>query len=413
MQAHRRPAIARSAFQEVLLGLEYGEEREHTADIFSRACVESFRESEGMCFGYRFTQVFEATVLHEVAVLEQVPPEQVARLDHRPTATMRQLGDALDHRADLTLVQRVNLASALLSIARPALAETVLTEVRPLAASHRERFEIAWLTFVLSNRQDDTRGSSQAFAVMRDAITAGEVPPGRALDACAQGVVWYLKRREITHDDFVWSVHAGNALARRAQTQGEDPSTVSSWYRGLAMLPAAKGMAEKTRSYMESARAAAEETIRRRPRAYELNLMKTYHESSLKEHMYVTGDMDAAVESGRELIALDPQWSISYGELAEAYVRFGQPREAAELYDAAASMGAPYVGHHLLKAAVSWDKAGEPASALARYENLATLVPGNVEVLTRALECAHRLSHPSVRSFEAALEHLDAVRAAS
>ncbi|MFI8370093.1 hypothetical protein [Streptomyces sp. NPDC085466] len=411
MQWDRRPAITRSAFQEVLIGLEYAD-RDDPPDIFSRACVESFEESDGTRFGYRFTQVFEANVLHEVALLEEVAPERAARLDHRPTATMRRLGETLDHRADLTLVQRVNLASALISVARPDLADTVLTEARPLAVTHRERFEVAWLMFILANRRDDPQRSAEAFTVMRDAITAGEVPPGRALDACAQGVVWYLKRREVTHEDFVWSVRVGNALAQRAETAG-DPATVSSWYRGLAMLPAARGMKERTRAYMESARAAAEETIHRRPHAYALNLMKTYHESSLKEHMYVTGDVDAAVESGRALIALDPEWSISYGELAESYARFGQHRKAAELYDDAVGKGAPYVGHHLFKAAASWEKAGEPASALARYEDLAALVPGNAEVLTNALACARRLAHPSARAFETALERLDAVRAAS
>ncbi|MFE0421345.1 hypothetical protein [Streptomyces sp. NPDC058953] len=410
MTTDRRP-ITRSAFHEVLIGLEYTDDQEHPVDIFSRACVEAFEELDWTRFGYRFTQVFEATVLHEIAVIERMRHEDLARLEHRPTAAMRRLGDALENRAELTLVERVNLASVLAGIARPASADIVLSETEPLATSHRERFEIAWLAFILANRQDDTRRSAEAFAAMRAAITSGKVPPGRALDACAQGVVWYLKREEIAPDDFAWCLRVGHALATREEVQ--DLATVSSWYRGLAMLPASKGMPEKTRSYMESARTAAEETIRQRPRAYELNLLKTYHESSLKEHMYVTRDAGAAIESGRALIALDPAWSISYGELAEVYVRFGDSREAAELYDTAVAKGPPYVGHHLLKSATCWEKAGEPAQALARYEDLAALVPGDAEVLTSGLNCARRLSHPSGRTFETALERLDSARAAS
>lgn len=37
---------------------------------------------------------------------------------------------------------------------------------------------------------------------MRAAIQTGRVPPDRALDACAQAVVWYLKRKEPIEADY-------------------------------------------------------------------------------------------------------------------------------------------------------------------------------------------------------------------
>ncbi|WP_326782478.1 hypothetical protein OG481_31510 [Streptomyces longwoodensis] len=408
MTAHQPADFNRNAFHTTLLGLEYTESGQQPADIFSRACVESFQSSDWTRFGYRFTQVFEDAVLQETAILEGVPYDDLAGLRHRPTQAMRRLGDALDNRMDLSFVERLNLASALTSVTRLDLADTVLTEAMPLARSNRERFEAAWLAFILANRRDDGARSAAAFAAMREAIGSGDVPTGRALDACTQAVVWYLKRKDVTEDDFAWSVKVGNALAGRAGIR--DASTVSAWYRGLAMLPAARGMSGKTRSYMESARVAAEESVKRSSQAYELNLIKTYHESSLKEHMYVTKDVDAAIAAGQALIELDPAWSISYGELAEAHLRFGHPRQAAELYDKAVASGPPYVGHHLLQAATCWEKADTPQAALTRYEYLAALTPKNAEVLTRGLDCARRLSHSSLDTFTQALERLDGIR---
>lgn len=285
-RSHAEP-FQRNAFQETVLGLEYTRVPGREPDIFSRACVTSFAEADWTRYGYEFTQVFETPVLQEIAVLEGLPYDDLALLRHRPTAATRELGDALDHRADLPLVGLVTLASALVSIVRLELATDVLALAAGRVRDDRDRFEVAWLDFIVANRFDELDRSAAAFATMRAAITAGAVPPGRALDACTQAVVWYLKRKEVSVDDFRWSVKVGSAITDRLGADGL--AGISSWYRGLAMLPAAKGMPAKTREYMEQARSAAEETVRVRPRAYELNTIKTYHESSLKEHMYVTG----------------------------------------------------------------------------------------------------------------------------
>jgi hypothetical protein len=65
------------------------------------------------------------------------------------------------------------------------------------------------------------------------------------------------------------------------------------------------------------------------------------------------------------LIDLDQVWAPSYGELADAHRHFGHVAEAAELYAQAASLGPPYVGHHLLRAASCAEEAGQPELALS------------------------------------------------
>jgi tetratricopeptide (TPR) repeat protein len=157
---------------------------------------------------------------------------------------------------------------------------------------------------------------------------------------------------------------------------------------------------------MERARAAAEVDAGSGGAA-ELNAIKTYHESSIKEHMYVRRDLAAAEESGRALIELDPAWSVSYGELAEVHVRAGRPLRAAELYEQAVVAGPPYVAYHLLKAAACREKGDDLTTALAHFEELAAFAPRSKQVMSGGLALARRLAHPSTTAFERGLAQIE------
>lgn len=399
-------AIRRNAFQETLVGLHFTASPDAPPDIFSQACVESFDECDMTRFGYAFTQMFEPAVLYEVALLEGVPYESLTNLDHRPTAAMTRLAEFVHDAAELPVVGLVNLASALISVSRFDLATRLVAHASQQATTSREEFEIAWLEFLISNRRDDGADSPSAFGKMRKALASG-VPRGRMLDACTQAVVWYIKRQEVPQDEFTWWMALGAGLLRAPDHL--DSGTVSSWYRGVAMVPAARGNARETRRYMQLARDAAEETIAQRPRASEMNTIKTYYESAMKEHLYVTRDFDSAEEAGLALIALDPAWSPSYGELAAVYQKMGKLDRTAELCEQAAQVGAPYVGHHLLRAATCHESLGNDEHALAHYLTLAELTPRNERVLTGGLQVARRMSHESRVQFERALEPLRAM----
>jgi tetratricopeptide (TPR) repeat protein len=392
----------RNTFQETLLGLEYAANSDHQADIFSRACVETYAEVDWTQFGYSFTQIFEPDVLREVALLESVPYESLTDLSHVPSVTMGRLTELVSHASELTAVEMLNLASALISISRFEIAAQLVDSAAARGTSPREQFEIGWLEFLISNRRDDGTNSPRAFERMRQAIEVGGIPRGRVLDICTQGIVWYIKRQEIPEEVFKWCIGVGRALA--ITTDSLEMGTVSSWYRGLAMIPAAKGNAGKTREYMKLALEAAENQVSKRPRAYEMNTIKTYYESAMKEHIYITGDIESAEEAGRALIALDPAWSPSYGELAEAYQKFGKLDQAAELYDKAVAAGPPYVGHHLLQAARCHVRLKNEVVALARYLALVKLAPESELVHKEGLEVAIKVSDESRLYFESALK---------
>ncbi|MEV8327642.1 hypothetical protein [Kitasatospora sp. NPDC056731] len=390
-----------NSFQSTLLGLTYSAHAGPLADLFSQACVNQFNEANWSSYGYLFTQVFESDVLREAALLGGADHAAVADLHSLPTSAMKRLAEMLEHADDLPVVGRVNLASALISVSRFDIAAGVLREIPPTEIGSRDAFEVGMLDFMISNRRDDGAGSPQAFSRIRHAIEAGSIPRDRVLHACTQAVVWYLKRHEATEADFRWFASTGVALARSDRSLS--PASLSSWYRGIAMLPAAKGKADATRTYMRRARETAEETIAKRPRAFERNLIKTYYESTLKEHLYLTGDLEKAEQAGLDLVELDPVWAPSHAELAEVYERWERIEDAALWYEKAAAAGPPYVGHHLLKAARCREAAGQHDLAVPHYQVLAALAPANATVLQAGLHAARTSGHEATVDFEEAL----------
>ncbi len=354
-------------------------------DIFSESLSRAIAEHDRCRFGFPFTQVFEPALLYEIALLEGAELRALTTFEHRPTATTRLLRDAIAEAAELSVPELVNVASILVCASRFTPASGLVNTAMARSISTREHFELAWLRFVISNRVDDGAGSTEAFERMRRAIEGTGVPRARALDACTQAVVWYVKRREISLPLFRWFIQHGAALA----AEGSDELTgcgLSAWYRGVAMVPAATGRAASTRRYMAKALAAAELVERVLPGADSRNALKTYYESTMKEHLHVTGDLDAACDAGLALLDLDPLWSLSVGELAEVHERRSEAERAAELYEHAVGLGPPSVGHHLRRAARCRAAAGRHDLAQDHYRALLALDPRDPVIQREAAE---------------------------
>ena len=387
----------KQSFRETMLGLRYTGD---CADIFSRGCVEAFIQADWNEFGYPFIQIFEPDVLREVAWLEGVPEACAVTLRHQPSERMRDLADRASSHG-LTVTQSLSLAAALTSISRFAMASELALAAASGVSTPREQFELGWIEFLISNRAQSGRGSPNAFLRMREAAETGAVPAGRVIDACTQGIVWYIKRREVPRDIFKWCVAAGSRLAGSGRSL--DRSTISSWYRGLAMVPAAVKRPATTRKYMQLAHDAAQEQSAAQSSPFAKNSLKTYYESALKEHVYITHDFELAMEAGHALIKLDPLWSPSYGEMGDACRAFGQAERAAEFYAMAIDAGPPYLGFHLLQAARCYAALEDDARALQCYAELARMAPESTSILSEGLSIARRSSTDLCKSFESAL----------
>jgi tetratricopeptide (TPR) repeat protein len=370
------------------------------ADLFSRTCVEQYDGRPTDAYGYMFAQVFEASVLNEIATLEGCSHSALERLEIGSGVRIERLRIDTSASSSKTPVQAVNIAAALISISRFKLAERVLSAIDRDKCNDRDLFEIAMLEFVINNRLANTNGMQKAFRQMRRVIETVRLPPNRVIDAATQAVVWHIKSAVIDKATFEWFFALGRCLV----SDGVEAGSESSWYRAIAMIPASRGDMPSTRKLMLCARQAAEKTLNARPRVYELHFLKTYHESALKEHMYITSDKDAALAEADALIALDPYWSASYGEKAEIYQKFGDSEAAAICFERAGRCGPPYVGHHFFCAAQAWECLGAAEKALLIYEDLLSLDETNPSVVVAGLRLARKLCDRSCGRFEAAYD---------
>jgi tetratricopeptide (TPR) repeat protein len=382
-----------TAFEETMLALAYAPGRTDV-DLFSSACVQVYEQHDSSTYDYPLAQVFEQTVLDEVVALSGRSVHAVSTLEDAPSERVGELRERMGAAADLSSVEAANLAAALISISRFGPARQVLDAALERRPDALGRFELAMLQFVVANRCTDGSGSARWFSQMRAAIEQGPIPDGRVLDACTQAVVWYLKRQELPPEDFKWFARMGNDIATNRQSQVPD-AALSSWFRGVAMVPAKLRHVANTRAAMENAKLTADRVLSRSGSDYDRHLLKTYYESSVKEHLYVNRDEAKAEEFARLLIELDEVWSVSWGELAEMLVSFGRHREAVAAFDTAARLGPPYVRYHLKSAAGLYEDLGESEEAARRYYALSLFADTPGPLLER---CMHLSSEPVLRA---------------
>ncbi len=356
-------------------------------DSFSAACLEEFRDRDSSQPEYRIAQVFEPSVLEEVALLGGVSPSEVASLEYAPSSQLQRLKAEVEDSDLMSPGEALNLSSVLISISRFALAHRVLDSVEPKITNADDKFLYTILRFIVENRSAEGSGSATHFAKMRSVAEKDEVAPSLLLDGCTQAVVWYLKRREVHEADLEWFVRQGLKVVS-GNTTSLSRQAVSSWYRGIAMLPAKIGDAEKTRAFMDRAREVADDTLRVSKKAHDVHLRKTYYESTMKEYMYVRPDFDMAEQTGRELIELDPLWGPSWAELGEVYAHFGRKADAAAAFDSAIRLGAPWVRYAMRAAGDMYREMGDLNMALSRYYALTLFPDVDAKVLTVARELA-------------------------
>lgn len=399
----------RNAFHQVMVNMEYEASPDMKVDLHSNTCMEQFALRPTDRYGYKFVQVFEPSVLNELALLEGCCLSDLEQLAIGKNAALNQLRKEIAEIGAKSVLEAVNLASVLISISRFSLALRIIDDIPTEKLTTRDRFEIAMLHFVIQNRHGNPSGMEKTLAAMKSCSEAGGVPDGRILNAACQAVVWYMKSKAISKELFNWYVTQGVKLAKRTHSESPeyiDSASLSAWYRAVAMVPAAKGDGLQTRDYMKKAKATAITAIECSKNVYEQHLLKAYYESTMKEYMYVAKDFKKAEEIATALIELDPVWSISYGELADVYQKFGHLYKAAELYEKAGRMGPPYVGHHLFSAAMLWEQLGKPERALSICLTLFQLSPDNPSVVTAALKLGKKLQDRSLGHFEAAYHQL-------
>jgi tetratricopeptide (TPR) repeat protein len=344
-------------------------------DLFSNATLSALKSTTPGPTPHLFTQIFEPGVLQECAILANADYDTVRGLDNLDSGPLCAVRVLYENRMDLTSVEAISTASSLVAVSRFDMATTILDDSKRLFGDNRLLFEADWLRFLITNRCHDGKESGRYLCSMRAQVEKGMIPVSRQLDLCTQVVVWYLKRNEVDKSTFGWALEHGD---RVLQTKNDmiDIGTESSWYRGVAMVPAKDGDAAETRRLMQRAHNLAERGVGCNETDYgALNNLKTYWESTLKEHMFVTRDREAALAAASSLIDLDPAWSPSYAERADMLRHFGDIAGALNSYRKAVAIGPPYYGYHLKQVADCSEELGDLRTALEIHRKLADLAP--------------------------------------
>ncbi|MFY4695268.1 hypothetical protein [Burkholderia glumae] len=382
-----------NAFSDVLLGFAVSDPNRGSSNIFSDAFGRAVLDIDSSTPTFPMGQVFEIGVLKEIELLAS---KSASKYAERPSAHQISILQKLEQRefpAGLSINEQIQYTAALLNVSRFDAGQTLIERLHSTELASDQAYEVGILQFILSNRHHGGVGSEAAFSKLRALIRKVQVPATKIVEAAALAVVWHLKTGEISEETANWFRAAAETLISDGGAV-VSPEAKSSWYRAFAMVPAAKKDIVQTREIMASARIHALEAIEARGQVFARNYLKTYYESSVKEHLYVSSDLDRALEAADRLVELDPHWSESWYERGEVYQRRGEFEKAEKQYDVAVSLGAPYYLMHAYQRACCRLRSGRIDEGLHDLIDLLSLDSTNRSAVVVGYKYAQATSSP-------------------
>ena len=331
---------------------------------------------------YRVPQLLEPSTLFEVAQKHSIGVDELEYFSYSmegPVAKVKWLADMLEWAPP---VQKLSLAQCLAASCRYRFANEVLAKIPCERLFPDQRLTYHLTRFAIQNRLEITSSHQEDFTALRTLIQSNRTAPARVLDVCSQAIVWKLKGNAIDDELNRWFIETGETTAREIASSCEsaDLVSLSSFYRGLAMVPAAKGDVSATRHYMLLAENYAEAVISSEKGGSipAREARKTVYESKLKEMLYVARDIESARRVGDELIKFDPHWSISYHEAAEVEMKDGQWQHAAQRFQEAYDIGFPRRTYSQYMIGACRQQLGQFDDALEAFKNTLLLDATNI-----------------------------------
>lgn len=285
-------------FSDCLLQLEYADE--HTPFlvkfIVDRFTKINFDDISSTCL-----QLFEPGVLNEIALVNKRNLMRLENFDYDLEQTksenLKNLQWMLKNRQYLTSQQKINLAYSLDSLVRYKLARSLLAEVDYNKLRDDWKLYYLFCDFCIANRYENNENVEEIFQKAYDLMLASKASDLMIILFASQYIVWSLKTAAI----FMLKqkmLNIGQDVANKLEIDIRSTGInlnfilLSSWYRALAMLPASERDLVKTREYMEKALKFSESIAPTNvfEEYNKKNLIKTYHESSLKEYLYLGCD---------------------------------------------------------------------------------------------------------------------------
>ncbi|MDX8360675.1 hypothetical protein [Cytobacillus sp. IB215316] len=293
---------------------------------------------------FHLGQVLEPSTLVEVSRVTQLPLEKILKLDYETSGFMRDIKDNISNMSSLSSIEKLILSYRLTYIARYDLAISIFSSINIDDLVVQNKIQYYFLKFILQNRQNQNQHEKE-FTKMMELFEVHTLPESQILMVCSNAIVWKLKAKSIGEKLFNWFVEYG---LKTAESLGEgrdfkEHIALSQFYRAYAMIPAEDLLINETRKEMEKSLYFANLAVPKNSwQEYrKSDAIKTIYESELKEHLYVSKNLQAAEKAGRNLLSLDPNWSISYHEVAEVFLASNQVEKALEMFEKSLHVGLP------------------------------------------------------------------------
>ncbi|EOX4423236.1 tetratricopeptide repeat protein [Vibrio alginolyticus] len=345
--------------------------------------------------GYVFGQIFEPGVLREALKIHGIEYGSGCNLTNNISKEYQSIKWMLSNLKYVSNRQKTNLASFLISISRFELAQNVLDEIE-----HRELkdclFDYYWCLLIIYNR---TKNYQKINIISKTIIESEVISIEDKFRAYAQVIVWSCKGNIIS--DEIFKIYK-NKLDRNVVNQF-DKKSISEWYRAYSMIPAFKeNDFSETRRMMDICEEYAISSFEESRSNF--NVLKTAYESRLKEFLYIHDDFDKAEEYGIKLINLDRDWSISYYELSQVYIKKGDDKSAIKMLNKAISTGAPYLGLYRTSLATILEKNNQKEQALNMHKKIVDFDPSCLSSIKSGLRLSPLNKSEDVRYFESAMQ---------
>lgn len=351
-------------------------------------------------------QILDHSILYEISLLTKIPENQLEYLNYPLQGNMKEFKTLLAILDFLEEIEKLNLVATLFQISRFKFAQKIFLNINlknlPL------KYHPFYLTtdFVIKNRLGLKNNYHEEFLRFKNLLEEYDVSPENTLQLCSQAIVWASKTKNNDLTDWFESTALKAIPEAKTLKTNSSYAALSSFYRGYAMIFADRGDIAKTREIMLSALAEASKITPQNDieEFVKFNLIKTYHESSVKEYLYVKKDLEAALESAHKIIELDPHWSISHQELADIYLKMKKYDQALKCYERSLEIGLPRISFAQYMKGLCLEKQGDFHGAIVEYKKNLKFDPLAISSGVSGYNLALKYNNPFKKVFSKSLQ---------
>ncbi|SFS95619.1 tetratricopeptide repeat protein [Marininema halotolerans] len=391
-----------NAFLSAILHLK---EVDHRSNIWTKSVTRSYASHNFNRIPYHLGQLLEPSVLHEVSHETGISVSQLKMVDYETQGPMREIQDRIARQSDLSPVEKLNVVYCLVSLSRYERAVDILSTLHPDQLRQEDQIYLSFIQFLIKNRLSLPYQSD--FIAMREALGQKNLSDVMRLKVCTQAIVWELKQKALGEELYTWFVNEGLKTCDRLKEKEalSEQLALSSFYRAYAMIPAAKQLVKETREEMEKALYFAKAAKPSNPleSCRKLDAMKTCFESELKEHLYLSKDYEQAERAGFDLIQTDPDWSISYHELAEVYMKVNKLEEALAMFQKSKEIGLPRTTFTHFMMGYCLGELHREDEAIDAFIHTLTIDPTNLSAGINGYNLAKKIGHAQEDTFKSYL----------